>query len=104
MSCQQEAETLIIRENVIVLGKTSSGVGSSLSFPRKSADSQTGPTISKVATSAPGEGGETSSICCDMSNGSTESNKIKVLKQFMCVAFFIYAVNISMVTKAIRCP
>jgi hypothetical protein len=27
-----------------------------------------------------------------------------VLKQFMCVAFFIYAVNISMVTKAIRCP
>ena len=65
---------------------TSSGVGSSLSFPRKSADSQTGPTISKVATSAPGEGGETSSICCEMSNGSKDCNKVQALK-FLCMSF-----------------
>jgi hypothetical protein len=70
----------------MVLKKTSSGVGSSLSFPRKSADSQTGPTISKVATSAPGEGGETSSICCEMSNGSTECNKIQALKPLLCMS------------------
>lgn len=43
---------------------TSAGVGSSLSLPRKSADSHTGPTTSKVATCASAAGGETSSMCC----------------------------------------
>lgn len=50
-----------IRSLHITLG----GVGSSLSFPKKSADSQTGPTTSKVEISASGEAGETSSICCN---------------------------------------
>jgi hypothetical protein len=43
---------------------TFAGVGSSLPFPKKSADSQTGPTTSKVAISAFAGAGETSSICC----------------------------------------
>lgn len=43
---------------------TLAGVGSSLPFPKKSADSQTGPTTSKVAISAFAGAGETSSICC----------------------------------------
>ena len=58
--------------------QTFSGVGSSLSLPRKSADSQTGPTISKVATFASGEGGETNSICCNtgiMINGCINDTK-----------------------------
>lgn len=44
---------------------TFEGVGSSLSFPKKSADSQTGPTTSNVETSPSDTGGETSSMCCN---------------------------------------
>lgn len=44
---------------------TIGGVGSTLSFPRKSADSQTGPTTSKVEISVLEGGGETSSMCCN---------------------------------------
>ena len=47
------------------LHNTLAGVGSSLSFPRKSADSQTGPTTSKVEVSASGGAGETNSMCCN---------------------------------------
>jgi len=55
---------------------TLAGVGSSLSFPRKSADSQTGPTTSKVETSALGDAGETSSMCWNQTqNKSTPSQK-----------------------------
>ena len=51
---------------------TFSGVGSTLSFPKKSADSQTGPTTSKVETSASCGGGETSSICCNNQNKNSQ--------------------------------
>lgn len=44
---------------------TLAGVGSSLFFPKKSADSHTGPTTSKVETSALAGWGETSSMCCN---------------------------------------
>jgi hypothetical protein len=47
------------------LHNTLAGVGSFLSIPRKSADSQTGPTTSKVEISASGGVGETSSMCCN---------------------------------------
>nr|ACU19104.1 unknown [Glycine max] len=45
-------------------GRILAGVGSCLSFPKKSADSQTGPRTSNFAISASVGAGETSSICC----------------------------------------
>lgn len=50
-------------------GVTLDGVGSSLPLPKKSADSQTGPTTSKVEISAFGGEGETSSMCCISKGG-----------------------------------
>jgi len=55
--------------------KTLAGVGSSLSFPRKSADSQTGPTTSKVETSALGDAGETSSMCWNQTKKRVNSKQ-----------------------------
>lgn len=53
-------------------------MGSSLSFPKKSADSQTGPTTSNLETSDSGGGGETSSMCfCVLRNKNVLSYNSK---------------------------
>lgn len=63
---------------------TLAGVGSSLFFPRKSADSQTGPTTSNVEVSVSGAAGEINSICCNQQNeketvASLERRKSKMV-------------------------
>ena len=66
------------------------GVGSSLSFPKKSADSQTGPTTSKVVFSAFDGAGETNSICCtqklDVTSKHSHKHKLTqgIAKMTLC--------------------
>jgi hypothetical protein len=54
---------------------TRSGIAISRSLPKKSEDSQTGPTTSNVALFAPAAGGDTNSMCCTQYNENMSKNK-----------------------------
>jgi hypothetical protein len=54
---------------------TCSGIAISRSLPKKSEDSQTGPTTSNVVLFAPAAGGDTNSMCCTQYNQNMSKNK-----------------------------
>lgn len=77
------------------LDNTLAGVGSSLSFPRKSADSHTGPTTSKDEISASGEAGETSSMCCNKSIVRKWQKKSLIEKRDKCICYIVAEIRTS---------